>query len=316
VTEGRGRLRFGVMCGPEADWPALRDFAQRAEELGFDSYWASDHPTTRPDGWMNLAALAACTRRLRLGTMVSCAYYRGPLVHARLAADLDRLSGGRAVLGLGSGWSPTEFAQLGLPFPGAAERARVLRTALDLVERLWAGEAVTRDDGLVRLAGAGIRPLPAQRVPVLVAGGGEHTTLRLVAEYADASNIGEFAASGGAVTLDDVRRKLEALRAHCAAAGRPYDSVLRSHYAVPVLLAETEAAREAKLAAVPAGVRDAARAPYLPRTPAGAVAYYRGLAGAGLTYFVARIVGNDVETVDLLARRVIPELAGFPVEQP
>ena len=123
VAEGERRVRFGIGGGPREDWGALREFVQRAEEEGFASYSTPDHPAMLPDCWTTLAALAEVTRTIRLAALVTCAPYRNPVLLARMAADVDRISGGRVVLGLGSGDMPPEFAQLGLPYPPVAQRA-------------------------------------------------------------------------------------------------------------------------------------------------------------------------------------------------
>jgi alkanesulfonate monooxygenase SsuD/methylene tetrahydromethanopterin reductase-like flavin-dependent oxidoreductase (luciferase family) len=166
-------------------------------------------------------------------------------------------------------------------------------------------------------------------VPLLIAGGGERITLRQVAEHADMCNFGPNGATGSAWGLPEVRRKLAALDAHCAAVGRPSEAVLRSHIAW-VVVAETEAAVEAALAARPnrADMVEAPREPGLPRrltayyrspsiehvanvtvagTPPQLVAYYRALIAAGLRYFVVSPSG-DPETVRLMADAVVPQL--------
>ena len=107
VAEGERVVRFGVAYGPtmtgQLDWCALLDFVLACEVAGIDSFWVPDHPTVFPDPWVTLSALAATTSRIRLGPLVSCVYYRNPVQLARLAADVDRLSNGRLVLGLGIG---------------------------------------------------------------------------------------------------------------------------------------------------------------------------------------------------------------------
>src|SRR5439155_3197763 len=117
VAEGQRRVRFGVCLGPRSDWARLLAFAETAERAGLDSYWALDHPMGGTDCWTLLAALAVRTEHLRLGTLVDCVYYRSPAMLARLAADVDRLSGGRLILGLGIGDAEREFAQMGLTYP-------------------------------------------------------------------------------------------------------------------------------------------------------------------------------------------------------
>jgi len=95
LANGQGQVRFGIVGGPVGDWPTLRDFVQMVEGLGFDPYWRSVHPLLTPDCWTTLAAVAASTQRLRLGSMVSCVFYRNPLLLARIVADVDRISQGR-----------------------------------------------------------------------------------------------------------------------------------------------------------------------------------------------------------------------------
>lgn len=101
VAEGSGRVRFSVDWGPQSDWPLLVQFVQRVEALGFDAYWLSDHPISLSGCWTTLAGLAPLTRSLRLGVLVNCVLYRSAAEVARMAADVDRMSRGRLVLGLG-----------------------------------------------------------------------------------------------------------------------------------------------------------------------------------------------------------------------
>src|ERR1044071_3504457 len=117
VGAQRTELRFGLAWAPHPspDWAICRDLVQLAEGLGYDSYWCMDHPTATVDCWTRLAALVVCTRPLRLGPLVSFVSFRGPAMLARVAADVDRLSDGRLVLGVGIGDMPWEFEALGLP---------------------------------------------------------------------------------------------------------------------------------------------------------------------------------------------------------
>ncbi len=220
VAARQNRVRFGVAYGPQiaprADWPALVGFVQTAEALGFDSYWTADHPTVWPDCWMTLAVLAARTKTIRLGPLVSCVAYRPAALTARLARDLDDASGGRLVLGLGAGDAPDEFAQLGLAWGTLRERQAALGAA---------------SSAILGILGSAPTPHAHQpRIPLLIAGGGERVTLRQVAQYADMANFGAHAHVGGAFTGADIARKLAALRDHCVALDRPYDSILRSHW--------------------------------------------------------------------------------------
>ena len=333
VTEQARRVRFGVFGrGGATEWPRLLTWVQTIERLGFDSFWLGDHPMGGTDCWTSLAALAVHTEGLRLGPLVSCVYYRSAGLLASQAADVDRLSGGRLVLGLGAGDIPREFAQLGLAYPPFPERAAALAETIALVRGLWAETPVTLQGAYVRAEGARLatRPMQTPHVPLLIAGGGERITLRQVAEHADMCNFGPNGATGSAWDLPEVRRKLAALDAHCAAVGRPAGAVLRSHIAW-VVLGETEAAVEAALDARPnrADVVEAPREPGLPRrltayyrspsiehvanvtvagTPPQFVAYYRALIDAGMRYFVVG-PADDPAALRLLAEEVVPHLA-------
>jgi alkanesulfonate monooxygenase SsuD/methylene tetrahydromethanopterin reductase-like flavin-dependent oxidoreductase (luciferase family) len=215
VADGARRARFGISSPPAPDWAATRDFAQAVEGLGFDSLWLPDHPMVTANAtWTTLGALATATRTVRLGTLVASAFYWNPVVLARAAADIDRLSDGRFVLGLGSGDAPWEFAQLGLAYPPAPERQATLEEALRIVRPLLRGETVSYQGERFRAEGAVLAPPPVQQpwLPILVAGGGERTTLRFAAEYGDASSLGAASWAGGAFTADDARRKFDVLR--------------------------------------------------------------------------------------------------------
>ena len=245
-----GGVRFGIAYGPRTDWPDLRDF--RAGGRGARvRLLLDDGPSLSGfDCWSSLAALAAATTRLRLGPLVSCVYYRSPAQLARLAADVDRISGGRLVLGLGVGNHEREFAKLGSRSPHAARLAGPSRRRCGSCAGSGARPRLPRVTTSV--SAAMCDPAPAQRphVPLLIAGGGERVTLRQVAAFADAANFSPHGKAGSAFAADDVRRKLAALRRHCEVLGRP-TAILRTQVAVPVVLAETRAALAAKLAAIP-----------------------------------------------------------------
>jgi alkanesulfonate monooxygenase SsuD/methylene tetrahydromethanopterin reductase-like flavin-dependent oxidoreductase (luciferase family) len=179
-----------------------------------------------------------------------------------------------------------------------------------IVQGLWGETPFTFTSDHFRVNAANVRPGPLQEpsVPILIAGGGEKVTLRQVAELADASNFSPHAKAGSAYGATDVRRKLAALDGHCAVLGRPAASIVRTQVAVPVVLAETTAALAAKLAAIPEVVRRGYASSTLACLPEDAVAYYQDLAEAGLNYFIAGVYGNDIETVRLLANRVVPAL--------
>jgi alkanesulfonate monooxygenase SsuD/methylene tetrahydromethanopterin reductase-like flavin-dependent oxidoreductase (luciferase family) len=149
-------------------------------------------------------------------------------------------------------------------------------------------------------------PIQQPHLPLLIAGGGERVTLRQVAQYADMSNFGEHAYTGGAQGVADVRRKLDVLDRHCDALGRPPESVLRSHITYPLILGETRARVQAGVDAIPSATKAFIQASLVAGTPEDAIAYYQGLAEAGIEYFIPTLLGLDEETLDLLADRVVP----------
>ncbi len=217
-------LRFALHLGEfpgGASW--LRTVATGAEAAGFDAIHVMDHYRQIPqigrawddflEGWTTLAWLAACTERVRLGTLVSSVTHRTVPQLAKIVATLDVLSEGRAVCGLGLGWAAAEHRAVGLPFPSVAERYAVLEDALAALPVLWGPGGKPFRGRVLDLPDTAGYPRPLQEhVPVVLGGGGERRTLRLAARYADAANVlGD---------LPTVARKAAVLREHCADAGR------------------------------------------------------------------------------------------------
>ncbi len=232
-------LKFGLQI-PRYEFPGgpaelagqLQTIARRAESAGFDQLWVMDHFRQIPqmgrawdnmlDSWTTLAYLAGVTETIRLGTLVTGITYRNIAHLAKIVATLDVLSGGRAICGLGAAWFRQEHDAYGWPFPSTAERFAMLEDALQLLPLMW-GPGTPRFEGRTITVPEAIcypRPLQA-KVPILIGGSGEKTTLRLVAQYADACNL-----FGDEAT---VRRKVEALHRHCAAAQRPPTEIDVTH---------------------------------------------------------------------------------------
>src|SRR4051795_3314278 len=167
-------MRLGVQL-PEVErdvrWPEYAAMARAAEESGFDSIWLGDHMLYRGDrgergpwdAWTLLAALAAPTDRVRLGPLVACAGFHRPGQLARMAAAVDEVSGGRFVLGIGSGWNETEFRAFGFPFDHKVSR---FEEAFEIVRRLLEGGAVSAGGRFASVEDAVLLPLPARRVPL------------------------------------------------------------------------------------------------------------------------------------------------------
>jgi len=229
--------------------------AGKAEESGFDTVFVMDHfyqlPMLGPPEWNMLEAytllggLAARTRKARLGTLVTGNTYRNPALLAKIVTTLDVMSGGRALLGIGTGWFEQEHTGYGFEFGTLGERFRKLEAALAIIQPMLREERPSVDGAFYRTHEAINRPAPVQAggVPLMIGGAGEKKTLRLVAEHADESNL--------PCPLDEVPRKLEALQGHLDAVGRERASVgvsvLFSLVVAPTT-AEAEAARNALLA--------------------------------------------------------------------
>jgi alkanesulfonate monooxygenase SsuD/methylene tetrahydromethanopterin reductase-like flavin-dependent oxidoreductase (luciferase family) len=296
--------RFGANIGAIAPWPQIRATAQKLEAAGFDAIFVPDHPLLMGDSWTTLAGLAEATERVRLGTMVSCVSYRHPVSLARIAGDVDRISGGRVVLGVGSGDMPWEFERLGLDYGTGPQRLARLAEALAIIEPLLAGETVTFEGEFYDVTEVSLQPRPIQEpIPILIAGGGQGT-LRLTAKHAHACNLGAASWAGGAFTAADVAERWSRLRAGCDEAGRDFDSVLRTGL-INLTLANTREQADEKVGRIPPQLRSFLDKLVTPCTPPEAIQHVQALLDAGYQYIVVQ--GMDPETIDLMATEVLPQ---------
>jgi alkanesulfonate monooxygenase SsuD/methylene tetrahydromethanopterin reductase-like flavin-dependent oxidoreductase (luciferase family) len=233
------QVRIGALCWNQyADWPSLREAGLRADRLGYDSLWTWDHVypiVGSADGPMfeayaTIAAWAAMTERVRIGVLVAANPYREPALTAKMITTIDHISDGRAILGIGSAWFQPEADAFGIPFgAGAPERLRWLGEALPLMRGMLDGTRPSATGPRYAADAVVNEPLPIQpHLPILVGGGGERVTLRLVAKYADANNVG-----GG---IANVRRKEAVLLEHCAAIGRDPAEIERTTSVGTVLI--------------------------------------------------------------------------------
>jgi len=222
---------FTWSSGPAKLGATLGDIARTAEQAGFDSIWVMDHfwqismvgPPEHDmlEGYSALAFMAAVTARVKLGTMVTGAIYRHPGILAKTVTTLDILSGGRAWLGIGAAWNEAESKGLGIPFPPMGERFERLEETVQICLQMWEGKRGSEKpyqgthytlDRPLNSPQSLTRPHP----PILIGGGGEKKTLRMVAQYADACNL---------FPGPQLPHKLEVLREHCQAVGRNYDEI-------------------------------------------------------------------------------------------
>ena len=232
---------------PVAAFGTILDVARTAEECGFHALWAPDHfvpfgggPDHVFEVWTTLAALARETSRIRLGQMVTANGYRNPALQAKMASTLDVLAGGRFTFGVGAGWFEQEYAAFGYDFPPAPERLRQLRESLQVVHAMWSGSSATFEGRHYRVQSLTTRPTGVQtpHVPIMVAGGGEKVTLRLVAEFADYCNVQE--------PPDEVARKYGVLARHCADVGRDFSEITKTATGY-CILADSDAEAQALL---------------------------------------------------------------------
>jgi alkanesulfonate monooxygenase SsuD/methylene tetrahydromethanopterin reductase-like flavin-dependent oxidoreductase (luciferase family) len=206
---------------PAAAFEALTTLAVAGDELGFDTAYVIDHIETIPPSadplfecWTTVAALLRATGRMRIGQLVTANGYRNPVLQAKMAATADAIGDGRFTFGIGAGWYEPDYVTLGLPFGDAPSRLRALRETLPVIrERL------------------------PERVPVLIAGGGEKVTLRLVAEFGYACNVLE--------SPEALARKFAILRSHCERVGRDFDAIRRTSASVCIFGETDEEARAA-----------------------------------------------------------------------
>ena len=212
---------------PFPGWPAIRNFAVQAEALGLDSVWVFDHLLFRDEegtdgileSWSVLAALAATTPRVELGTLVMATPFRNPAVLAKMAATTDTVSGGRLILGLGAGWHRPEFEAFGVEFE---HRVSQFEDALRIIVPLLRGETVTHDGRWARADQGVLLPPPNRSIPVLVASRGPRM-LRLTAELADAWNTAWHGHPDGTF-----RKRMSDLDAALSVVGRDPTTISRT----------------------------------------------------------------------------------------
>ncbi len=293
-------MKLGLQI-PSFTWPGgaeriastLMRIGQAAEEANFSSLWVMDHffqieMVGRPEepmmeGYSALNFVAAATKQIRLGALVTGVIYRYPGILVKTVTTLDVLSGGRAYFGLGAAWYEREAIALGVPFPPLKERFERLEETVQIALQMWSGKVAPYSGKHYRLAETlnSPRPISKPHPPIMIGGAGEKKTLRLVAQYADACNLYAFE------NLDAVRAKLEVLRRHCDAFARPYEEIERTAIGVLKVGAAGMSAREA-------------------------VEYCRKISDAGIQHFIVSMPGDhEITPIELMGKEVIPAVAEF-----
>jgi probable F420-dependent oxidoreductase len=207
------RIRIGVQLHPQhTTWESFAAAVRHAEALGVDTVWNWDHffplygdpQGSHFEGWTLLTAMAMITSRVEVGCLVTCNSYRNPALLSNMAKTVDHISGGRLILGMGAGWFERDYREYDYPFGTAADRLRALKEALPIIKRRWEVDV----------------PPPTRPIPILIGGGGEKVTLRLVAQYAQMWH--SFS------TLATIGHKSAVLEQWCAEIGRDPREIERS----------------------------------------------------------------------------------------
>ena len=277
--------------GAEQTGPTLARIGQAAEAAGFSSLWVMDHfyqieMIGKPEepmleAYSALNFLAAVTRQIRLGALVTGVIFRHPGLLAKTVTTLDVLSGGRAYFGVGAAWYEREAAGLGVPFPPLKERFERLEETLQIALQMWSGKVAPFNGKYYQLAETLNSPQPISRPhpPIMIGGEGEKKTLALVAKYADACNLYAFE------NLDSVRAKIDVLRRHCDAIGRRFDDIERTAIG-SIDLGKT-------------GVRQT-------------IEYCRNVSAAGIQHLIVSMPGDhQIASIEAMGKDVIPAVAAF-----
>jgi F420-dependent oxidoreductase-like protein len=317
-------MRVGLHIG-KFDWPGspgnigekVAEIAKTADDMGFYSIWVMDHlfqlgtqfgiihgPAEAPmlEGYSTISYLAASTRRIKLGLLVTCPLYRYPGLLVKAVSTLDVLSGGRTYFGVGAGWYEREAEGLGIPFPPTlTERFERLEETLQIAKHMWRGDRSPFEGKFYRLEEPinSPQPLSKPHPPIMIGGGGEKKTLRLVAKYGDAWNfvlnsptpleeLGVKARSHSSEERSEMlRRKLEILKLHCDDVGRSYEDI------------EKTIVTYIKLAQ---GATDTAEV----------IELCRDLADLGFQHVIFNMPNvHEVKPVEVLGKEVIPTVAEF-----
>jgi F420-dependent oxidoreductase-like protein len=302
------------------EWLALADACERA---GLDGLFRSDHylsvagrhDRAAHDAIATLAALAACTERIRLGTLVSPVTFRHPSVLAKSVATIDHVSGGRVELGLGAGWNEGEHAAYGFEFPPLGIRMELLEEQLEIVHRLWTEDSVTFPGRHYRLEACSALPKPLQqpRPPLILGGSAKPRSVALAVRLADEYNT--LLAS-----LDDCRQRKTVLVEACEAAGRD-PATLPLTLMATCVVGEGQAQVLERVRGVlkvfgsgnedPAAVLAERRERWIAGTPDEVLERFRALAEAGVErVYLQHLVHKDTKMVDLIGKAVLPALAG------
>lgn len=310
-------MKFGIGTGPQnVTIDEIVGAWKAADTLGYDSAWLFDHllPLSANDedpiyeAWTLLGALARATENVDVGTLVSSNTFRHPALLAKMGATVDALSGGRLILGLGSGYLESEHTAYGIPLGSVRERADRLAEACEVLRGLWTERRFSYEGTHYKIADAPCEPKPVRtpHPPIMIGGGGEKLTLQTTARHADQWNMPPGATG---IAPEDFEAKYAVLLERCAEVGRD-PAEIETNVGLLVLVnddaAEATARRDALAEAF--GMDDeTARKQVIAGDPAGVVAELRRFEAVGVEHFVLALInGVNYGDVELFAREVIP----------
>ena len=312
-------IRLGINLWSQAsDWPSFLAAARRADDLGYDHFWTWDHVWAifgdphQPifEGYTALSAIAAATRNVRLGLFVGANTFRNPGIVTKAITTIDHISGGRAILGIGGAWFEAEHRAFGVDFgTGFGQRLDWLGEAVPAMRTLLDGGEVTSPaGGRYAFDRLWIDPLPVQEhLPIMIGGGGERKTLRLVAQYADIWNVFGLP--------ETVAHKDEVLRRHCAEVGRDPDTIERTlgcKVTIRATEGEAERVRQSLLAhnRTPAS-RVEGDVSFWTGTPEQIAETVRSYQAVGFSTFILELPAPyDLETMETMITVVKPMVEG------
>jgi alkanesulfonate monooxygenase SsuD/methylene tetrahydromethanopterin reductase-like flavin-dependent oxidoreductase (luciferase family) len=292
------RVEFGLMLrqnDPGHSLSELLDYNRRCIEtlsVGFTTLWLEDHlqwgTTDNLECLSTLIYLAAAYPRFQVGTLVLGQSYRNPALVAKMTANLQALSGGRVILGIGAGWKEDEYEAYGYPFPPTKVRMEELEEAVQIIRQLWTTPIASFEGRHYRIHNASCAPLPSPAIPLLIGGGGEQRTLAIVARYADWWNF-------NSCTVDEYGHKLAVLRRHCERIGRN-PAEIKLTYLGTISVSED-----------PEKVMRNPQKHYIAGNAAEVSREIEQFAKLGVSHFMFRI--PDLQTLEHFVEHVVPNFA-------
>jgi F420-dependent oxidoreductase-like protein len=308
------RLDLAQIKDPVEKYEAMTRAAQTADATAFDSIWLYDHFHTVPtpeleatfEVWTATATLSRDTKRINIGQMVGCNGYRNPALYAKIASTVDVASHGRLFAGIGAGWHEQEWKAYGYPWWETKERMAHFREAVEIIHKMWTedyptfhGKHYTVDKPINEPKSA----KPGRKIPLWIGGGGEQVTLKLVAKFGDACNVGG--------DLETIKHKLNVLENHCRAVGRDPSEIIRSSQIRFLVLEPGQDGEKASAGFRGAVSYDDFRKTYNVGTIDDLKRQARGMIDAGIDYVIIYLcnVAYQPEIITRVADQVIPEFA-------